>query len=93
LGAGLFLLLAGNGMASPVASSRQRSRVAFDALMRLAERDGFTQADDLRSRIERNDLNERTFVLARAALWGVDPGDLSEALHEAGFNPYLATGS
>jgi hypothetical protein len=89
-GAGFFLLIAGNGLASPDAQSRQRSRAGFDALMRLAERDGFTQADDLRARIERKDMGERTFVLAKAALWDVDPGDLTEALHEAGFNPYLA---
>lgn len=92
LHAGTFLLISGNGLHSSHAESRLRSRAGFEALMRLAERDGFTQADDLRARVEREDPGERTFVFAKAALWEADPEDLTEALHEAGFNPYLAMG-
>lgn len=91
--AGLFLLVAGNGMYSPDATSRQRSRAAFEALVGVAERYGFVQSDDLRERIGRGDFSERTLVLALAAMWDVPGEELSAALHEARFNPYLGAGN
>src|ERR1700677_2254917 len=90
--AGLLLIIAGNGMSSPDATSRQRSRAAFEALIGVAERRGFVQSDDLRARIGRGDFGERTCMLARVAM-DVPGEELNAALAEAGFNPHLSAGN
>jgi hypothetical protein len=84
--AGLFLLIAASNLHSANTISRQHSRAAVEALLALGVQHGFVAGDDLRTRLEGRDFSDRTFVLARAALYDVPGDEIGAALREAGFN-------